>query len=86
MARYDSPVEIVPWSQRRAAADVFEPWPLELLVDAQRMACAGATPDEIAEALGKNIADVVERLEPTEARGAPRPERSNVGFAALKTR
>jgi hypothetical protein len=80
MARYDSPAEIVPWSQRH----VFEPWPLEVLVEAQRMACAGVSPQEIADALGKNIEDVIARLEPGEARHAPRPERSAVGFAALK--
>jgi hypothetical protein len=60
------------------------PWPIEELVRAQRMACEGASFDAIAEALGRPVADVRRRLDPTPA--APRVEYANVGHPHLKRR
>lgn len=73
--------DIVPYSQLRAFS---EPWPIERLVEAQRMECAGCSYEDIAEALGANIEDVRARLAPSEALSARRPERANVGHQHLK--
>jgi hypothetical protein len=61
-----------------------EPWPLEELVRAQRMACEGLTFDDIAQALGRSSDEVRLRLE-----AEPSPSRqssANVGFAHMKVR
>jgi hypothetical protein len=58
------------------------PWPIEELVRAQRMACAGANFDAIAEALGRPVNDVRRKLDPEPA--ARRAEYANVGHPHLK--
>ena len=80
--------EIRRYSDARAerGEGAFEPWDLETLVLAQRMACDGKDVSEIAEALGRNVADVAERLDPREARRVRRPERAGVAFGFLKGR
>jgi hypothetical protein len=57
-------------------------WPIEELVRAQRMACAGASFDTIAEALGRPVHDVRRKLDPEPA--PQRDEYANVGHAHLK--
>lgn len=88
MARYDSAAEISVFSQSRADRHGagFEPWSIETLVEAQRRECAGETCEEIAEAMGLSPVDVKERLQPTEMRRPPRPERATVGYSDLKGR
>ena len=88
MSRYESSAEISPYSHRRSDefGAGFEPWSIETLVEAQRRECAGESHAEIADAMGLNEADVRERLQPTERRRSPRPERAAVGYAQLKGR
>lgn len=59
-----------------------EPWPLEEVVRAQRMACEGVEFESIAQALGRAMEEVRRRLE-----GEPAPSRqttANVAFAHMK--
>lgn len=88
MTRYDSPADISPFSQRRSEeyGAGFEPWSIEVLVEAQRRECAGESYDEIAEAIGLSPVDVAERLRPPEHRARARPDRANVGYPQLKGR
>lgn len=88
MARYESPAEILAYTSRRSEdyGAGFEPWSIETLVEAQRRECAGETHEEIADAMGLSVADVRERLQPTEMRRPSRPERATVGYSQLKGR
>jgi hypothetical protein len=67
--------------QRRTS---HAPWPIEELVRAQRMACAGASVDAIAQALGRAANDVRCRLDPEPAQR--RAEYASVGYPHLKRR
>jgi hypothetical protein len=67
---------------RRRPSD--SPWPIEDLVRAQRMACEGASFDDIAETLGRPLSDVRRKLDPGPA--TPRDEYANVGHPHLKSR
>lgn len=61
-----------------------ELWPIEDLVLAQRMACAGHSLDDIAAALGRPSQEVRGRLDPD-----PDPVRqrcAGVGYAHIKAR
>ena len=100
-AQYHVSEDIVPYSQKRAEGIGFAPWPIETLVLAQCMACAGKSIEEIAAELELNALDVAAHLEPHESwtddpllaaqianlpRRARRPERANVGYANVKAR
>jgi len=60
------------------------PWPLDQLVQAQRMACEGHSLDAIAQTLGRSGEEVRRRLDPEPA--PSRPESANVGYRHLKYR
>ena len=60
------------------------PWPIEELVRAQRMACEGASYDDIADTLGRPLSDVRRKLDPEPA--TPRDEYAKVGHPHLKSR
>jgi hypothetical protein len=60
------------------------PWPIEELVRAQRMACEGLDFDAIAQALGRPVNDVRQKLDPEPA--ARREEYAGVGYPHLKGR
>lgn len=62
------------------------PWSLEDLVAAQRMECDLTPYEKIAEALGRTVPDVMDKLRPPEGNRVVRQERANVGFARLKGR
>jgi hypothetical protein len=62
----------------------LEPWPLEELVRAQRLACEGYSFDDIAALLGRSSEDVRHRLDPDPA--PDRPDFAAVGYAYLKRR
>jgi hypothetical protein len=62
----------------------YPPWPIEELVQAQRMACAGASYEDIADALGRPLSDVRRKLDSEPA--TPRDEYANVGRPHLKSR
>jgi hypothetical protein len=64
------------------AAD--QPWPLDELVRAQRMACEGHSYDDIALALGRSGEKVRRKLDPEPA--APRPDFAGVRYGHLKRR
>jgi hypothetical protein len=66
---------------RRPTVDT---WPIEELVRAQRMACAGESLDAIAQALGRSNEDVRRRLDPEPT--SKRPEFASVGYRHLKYR
>ncbi len=61
-----------------------EPWPIEQLVLAQRMACDGNSFDDIAAALGRPSEDIRRRLEPDPK--SDRPKSANVGYPHMKPR
>ena len=59
-------------------------WPIEELVRAQRMACEGASYDDIADTLGRPLSDVRRKLDPEPA--TSRDEYAKVGHPHLKSR
>jgi len=59
-------------------------WPLGELVRAQRMACEGASYDDIALALGRSVEEVRGKLDPEPV--AARPEFAEVGYGHFKRR
>jgi hypothetical protein len=61
-----------------------EPWPLEELVRAQRMACDGLSFDDIAQALGRPREEVRLKLDPQPA--PRRQEFANIGYEHMKAR
>jgi hypothetical protein len=71
-------------SERTSSRAFDQPWPIEELVRAQRMACEGRNFDEIAEALGRSSEDVRRRLDPDPA--PSRQEFASVGYQHLKRR
>lgn len=81
----DSPTS---YSERKlGAGDDNAPWPLDDLVEAQRMECAGHDAPAIALELGRPISDVERVLGMTARVHQPRrPDRANVGFASMKGR
>lgn len=85
MARYESTVEIVPFSQ--TCAREFEAWSIETIVLAQNMECEGKSIEEIAAELQLSVEDVRRHLQPIEfSRRRRRPDRSSVGYSHLKAR
>jgi hypothetical protein len=67
-----------------APVDCDQPWPLDELVRAQRLACEGQSFDDIAAALGRSSAEVRRKLDPD-----PPPRRADfasVGYPHLKRR
>ena len=72
----------LPHAMRRANDEA--PWPLEELVRAQQLACAGKSLEEIAHALGRTAEDVRRRLDPDPVE--TRPEFARVGYPHLKRR
>lgn len=61
------------------------PWPLEDLVTAQQMDCAGIPREEIAAELGRGLDEVNRKLD-GDVGAETRPDRAAVGFPALKVR
>jgi len=59
-------------------------WPLEELVRAQCMACEGRSFEEIAQALGRSLEEVRQRLDPEPA--PSRQEFAGTAYRHLKKR
>lgn len=66
------------------AAAIDRTWALDELVRAQRMACEGASHQDIAQALGRPLEEVRRKLDPWPAKR--RAEFANVGYPHLKLR
>lgn len=83
--RYNAPGEILPYTDRKlSAGDVFQPWPIEDIVEAQCMACDGKSVDEIAAALGRPHDEVRRVVAPDIAVETKRQEVASVGFSNFK--
>ncbi len=84
MTRYTAPGDILPYSDRKAMRSFNEakPWLIEDIVRAQQMACEGKLFEEIARALGRTSAEVVQMVDPEPE--DDRQARAGSGYADVK--
>lgn len=82
--KYTSTSDIQPYSDRKAMRSLAEakPWLIEDIVLAQNMACEGKLFEEIARALSRTTAEVVQMVDPE-----PEDDRQEIagsGYADVK--